>query len=229
MTFTNKAAAEMAERVEKLVGGLSIAKPVISTFHSFCVRVLRRDIEALRIPSTVPGQPAIGLTKNFVIYDESDQQQVIESRRYYRIRRQLFIKVFTEEMSWHQRNFDAALWAFGDRHEPGPEQVPDGPGSCGGKRDGVAAGPTDEAAEGQWVWVDGQNMTYANWEPLGNQPNNKRGEEHFLMLRYIADGKWCDQPDISTEGAAGFHLPMGLRGNHDDFRMSHLMAPRQVH
>ena len=46
MTFTNKAAAEMGERVEKLVGGLSIAKPVISTFHSFCVRMLRRDIEA---------------------------------------------------------------------------------------------------------------------------------------------------------------------------------------
>ncbi|MGO9403199.1 MAG: ATP-dependent helicase [Terriglobales bacterium] len=78
MTFTNKAASEMAERVEKLVGGLSVAKPVISTFHSFCVRVLRRDIEALRIPSTVPGQAAIGLTKNFVIYDESDQQQVVK-------------------------------------------------------------------------------------------------------------------------------------------------------
>jgi DNA helicase-2/ATP-dependent DNA helicase PcrA len=78
VTFTNKAAAEMVERVEKLVGGLSIAKPVISTFHSFCVRVLRRDIEALRIPSTVPGQPPIGLSKNFVIYDESDQQQVVK-------------------------------------------------------------------------------------------------------------------------------------------------------
>jgi len=79
MTFTNKAAAEMGERVEKLVGGLSIAKPVISTFHSFCVRMLRRDIEALRIPSSVPGQPAIGHTKNFVIYDESDQQSVVKS------------------------------------------------------------------------------------------------------------------------------------------------------
>jgi len=78
VTFTNKAASEMAERVEKLVGGMSIAKPVISTFHSFCVRVLRRDIEALRIPSTVPGQPPIGLTKNFVIYDETDQQQVVK-------------------------------------------------------------------------------------------------------------------------------------------------------
>ncbi len=79
MTFTNKAAAEMGERVEKLVGGLSIAKPVISTFHSFCVRVLRRDIEALRIPSTMPGQPPIGHTKNFVIYDEDDMQAVVKS------------------------------------------------------------------------------------------------------------------------------------------------------
>ncbi len=79
MTFTNKAAAEMGERVEKLVGGLSIAKPVISTFHSFCVRVLRRDIEAMRIPSATPGKPPIGHTKNFVIYDESDQQAVVKS------------------------------------------------------------------------------------------------------------------------------------------------------
>jgi DNA helicase II / ATP-dependent DNA helicase PcrA len=79
MTFTNKAAAEMGERVEKLVGGLSIAKPVISTFHSFCVRMLRRDIEALRIPSATPGQPPIGHTKKFVIYDESDMQSVVKS------------------------------------------------------------------------------------------------------------------------------------------------------
>ncbi len=78
MTFTNKAAAEMSERVEKLVGGLSIAKPVISTFHSFCVRVLRRDIEALQIPSAIPGQPPIGHTKKFVIYDESDMQSVVK-------------------------------------------------------------------------------------------------------------------------------------------------------
>ncbi len=79
MTFTNKAASEMAERVEKLVGGLSVAKPVIATFHSFCVRMLRRDIEALRIPSSVPGAAPIGYTKNFVIYDESDQQQLVRS------------------------------------------------------------------------------------------------------------------------------------------------------
>ncbi len=79
MTFTNKAAAEMGERVEKLVGGLSIAKPVISTFHSFCVRVLRRDIEACAFRRPRPGSRRFGHTKNFVIYDESDQQAVVKS------------------------------------------------------------------------------------------------------------------------------------------------------
>ena len=77
VTFTNKAAAEMGERVEKLIGGLSLAKPVISTFHSFCVRMLRRDIEELRILD-VPGN-SLGLTKKFVIYDEADQQSVVKA------------------------------------------------------------------------------------------------------------------------------------------------------
>src|ERR1041385_1730414 len=49
VTFTNKAAGEMGERVQQLSGGRTLAQPWISTFHSFCVRVLRRDIEALRI------------------------------------------------------------------------------------------------------------------------------------------------------------------------------------
>ena len=49
VTFTNKAAKEMAERVDKMLGHGSLAKPMLSTFHRFCVRVLRRDIEALRV------------------------------------------------------------------------------------------------------------------------------------------------------------------------------------
>jgi len=72
MTFTNKAAAEMQERVEHLVGGRTLAKPVISTFHSFCVRVLRRDIEALQVNGK-------GYRKDFAIYDESDQQSLVKS------------------------------------------------------------------------------------------------------------------------------------------------------
>src|SRR5258708_7217894 len=73
VTFTNKAAAEMVERVEHLLGGRSLSKPLISTFHSLCVRVLRRDIEALNL---VPGS---GYKKDFAIYDDSDQQNVVKA------------------------------------------------------------------------------------------------------------------------------------------------------
>jgi DNA helicase-2/ATP-dependent DNA helicase PcrA len=72
VTFTNKAAKEMEERVSKILGHSSLAKPTLATFHSFCVRVLRRDIEALRVNG-------VGLTKSFAIYDEQDQQAVVKS------------------------------------------------------------------------------------------------------------------------------------------------------
>jgi DNA helicase-2/ATP-dependent DNA helicase PcrA len=71
VTFTNKAAKEMAERVDKILGHSSLTKPLLATFHSFCVRVLRRDIEALRVGG-------VGLTKTFAIYDETDQQAVVK-------------------------------------------------------------------------------------------------------------------------------------------------------
>jgi DNA helicase-2/ATP-dependent DNA helicase PcrA len=72
VTFTNKAAKEMAERVDKILGHSSLAKPLLSTFHSFCVRVLRRDIEAFRVNNS-------GLTRTFAIYDETDQQAVVKT------------------------------------------------------------------------------------------------------------------------------------------------------
>ena len=72
VTFTNKAAKEMEERVEKILGHSTLTKPTIATFHGFCVRCLRRDIEALRIGGK-------GLTKSFAIYDETDQQAVVKT------------------------------------------------------------------------------------------------------------------------------------------------------
>ena len=71
VTFTNKAAKEMQERVDKIMGHTSLAKPTLATFHSFCVRVLRRDIEAMRVNG-------VGLTRTFAIYDETDQQAVVK-------------------------------------------------------------------------------------------------------------------------------------------------------
>lgn len=67
ITFTNKAAAEMRERVDRLIG--PAAKSVwLSTFHSFCARFLRYEIEASSI-----------YKKNFVIYDASDSKAVIKA------------------------------------------------------------------------------------------------------------------------------------------------------
>ena len=71
VTFTNKAASEMAERVNKLLGHTSLAKPLIATFHSLCVRMLRRDIEALKVKGA-------GLTRSFAIYDENDQAAIVK-------------------------------------------------------------------------------------------------------------------------------------------------------
>src|SRR5438128_1408782 len=63
VTFTNKAAEEMRNRVNKILAGLELGSvPLISTFHSLCVRVLRRDIEALNA----------GYSRSFTIYDQDD-------------------------------------------------------------------------------------------------------------------------------------------------------------
>jgi DNA helicase-2/ATP-dependent DNA helicase PcrA len=66
VTFTNKAADEMRERVERLLGRSSKGT-WISTFHSACVRILRRHIEPL------------GFQRNFVIYDEQDQERHLKN------------------------------------------------------------------------------------------------------------------------------------------------------
>src|ERR671930_868139 len=65
VTFTNKAAGEMRERVEGLLG--SDANGVwLSTFHALCARLLRREA------------PHVGLTRDFVIYDSTDQLSVMK-------------------------------------------------------------------------------------------------------------------------------------------------------
>ncbi|SFA69372.1 DNA helicase PcrA [Selenomonas ruminantium] len=66
ITFTNKAATEMRERVDRMIG--EGAKDVwLSTFHSFCAKFLRREVEAAGM-----------YKRNFVIYDSSDSQVVIK-------------------------------------------------------------------------------------------------------------------------------------------------------
>lgn len=68
LTFTNKAAVEMKERMKKLLAGLPANTPEVwaGTFHSFCCRILRRD-----------GQ-TIGVSSDFIIYDSDDQENTIK-------------------------------------------------------------------------------------------------------------------------------------------------------
>jgi superfamily I DNA/RNA helicase len=66
VTFTNKAAREMQQRVKSMVRG-GEGTPVISTFHSLCLRILRREIEHL------------GYRKDFTIYDTSEQVSLLRN------------------------------------------------------------------------------------------------------------------------------------------------------
>src|SRR5487761_1655933 len=73
VTFTNKASGEMRDRVSNLLSGVRAdGAPTISTFHSFCVRLLRREgapLSALRA----------GFTPRFTIYDDDDQISILKS------------------------------------------------------------------------------------------------------------------------------------------------------
>lgn len=64
LTFTNKAAAEMKNRISRLLGDFDLAR--ICTFHSFCVRMLKEDIHVLNYPA------------NFVLIDETEQADTLQ-------------------------------------------------------------------------------------------------------------------------------------------------------
>ncbi|TMG61777.1 MAG: hypothetical protein E6H87_05630, partial [Chloroflexi bacterium] len=65
VTFTNKAAKEMRERLDRLVGKERLAELTVGTFHGFCARLLRRE------------GPLVGIDRSFAIYDEADQRAVL--------------------------------------------------------------------------------------------------------------------------------------------------------
>jgi len=65
VTFTNKAAKEMRQRLERLVGKEKLAELTVGTFHAFCARLLRHD------------GPAVGIDRGFAIYDEGDQRALL--------------------------------------------------------------------------------------------------------------------------------------------------------
>ena len=69
VTFTNKAAREMRERLEKLLGANQAREMTIGTFHSICARVLRIEADYLA---------PLGLNKSFTIFDTDDQATILK-------------------------------------------------------------------------------------------------------------------------------------------------------
>lgn len=76
VTFTNKAAKEMKERINRLVGEQSIKHAWIGTFHSVCARILREDIDKLTLSSANGSSRT--WTRNFTIFDETDSINTVK-------------------------------------------------------------------------------------------------------------------------------------------------------
>jgi DNA helicase-2/ATP-dependent DNA helicase PcrA len=100
VTFTNKAAGEMRERVHALLGPSRTSEPLISTFHSFCVRLLRREIHRL------------GYRSDFSIYDTDDQRRMMK---------QILKDAGRDEKEFSPREVLSRI-SFAKNHNVGPEQ-----------------------------------------------------------------------------------------------------------
>src|ERR1019366_1869053 len=101
VTFTNKAAEEMRNRVAALVRASVLGRPWVSTFHSFCVRILRED------------GPRIGLRRDFSIYDQDDQLSMVKAclRRLGLAERELQSRTVLSRIS-HAKNHGRTPEAF---------------------------------------------------------------------------------------------------------------------
>jgi len=118
VTFTNKASREMGERIDKLLEHGSLTKPLIATFHSLCVRILRRDIEALRVNGE-------GLTKSFAIYDENDQQSIVKQimKRLGLDTKQLTPRTVLGRISWAKNHMIDPQEYYLGSSDPGSERI----------------------------------------------------------------------------------------------------------
>ena len=118
VTFTNKASKEMGERVEKLLDHSSVAKPLLCTFHSLCVRMLRRDIEALKVGN-------VGLTRSFAIFDENDQQAIVKQvmKRMGLDTKQLTPRAVLGKISWAKNHMVDPQEFYLSSKDPNSERI----------------------------------------------------------------------------------------------------------
>ena len=118
VTFTNKASKEMGERVDRMLDHSSLAKPLIATFHSLCVRMLRRDIEALKVGSD-------GLTRSFAIFDENDQSAIVKQvmKRMGLDTKQLTPRTVLGRISWAKNHMVDPQEFYLESKDPNSERI----------------------------------------------------------------------------------------------------------
>ncbi len=121
VTFTNKAAREMEERVDRLLERGALTRPTIATFHSLCVRMLRRDIESMRIGTG----PEAGLTRSFAIYDDNDQQAIVKTimKRLGLDTKQLTPRTVLSKISWAKSHMIDPQEYYLGSSDPGSERI----------------------------------------------------------------------------------------------------------
>ncbi|MGH9675693.1 MAG: 3'-5' exonuclease, partial [Candidatus Acidiferrum sp.] len=102
-------------RVEQLGGARTLMRPLISTFHSFCVRLLRRDIESL----------GSGLRKDFAIYDEADQQALVKAamKRLGLDDKQLTVRNALGSISWAKNHMRDPQEVYLQSADPKSERI----------------------------------------------------------------------------------------------------------
>ena len=113
VTFTNKAAREMKDRVARLLGQQVEGMPWLGTFHALSVKLLRRHAELVQLPE-LGARPALHLKSNFTILDTDDQLRLLK---------QLIIAANIDEKRWPPRMLSGIIDSWKNRAWL-PEAVP---------------------------------------------------------------------------------------------------------
>ncbi|MFK8186094.1 MAG: NF038122 family metalloprotease [Phormidesmis sp.] len=113
--------------------------------------------------------------------------------------------VLSQESNWHDAQAEAELLGgnlatINDATEEAWLQ------QTFGTAEGFWIGLTDEAVEGQFEWVNGEDVTYTNWAP--GKPDNSRGEQHYTYINQSGGTQWNDDSDWATrQGIIEIALP----------------------